>query len=417
MEIHPRTEALTDHALPLLPYLLGQEAPGLLQAALGPVGQELTAFAIRQVSWRPGRSLTVEARASVRDQSGREFTETFILATGDEAPAGGAMLLARDGASVAVWRMAADPHLPGLSVAMNPALVGDLLRQLGVEPGPVSLTVRAYRPGRRAVIEVRSGAVRVFMKVVRPAKVEALQVRHRLALGALPVPRSHGWSEAMGIVVLESMPGHTLRDTLENRDLQLPPAHEVLALLQHVPDPGDGIGGSQLRQGARFHRTLLRRLMPELAPRLDRLVKGITSYQPPVPVVPLHGDFYESQLMVRDGRVTGLLDIDTVGPGPLGDDHANFIGHLACWQLASKEPGRVRDYARELLAISDAVVPPPLLRNRIAAAILGLATGPFRVQSPNWPAETEQRIALAEEWLASAENVHKRILTAASRAS
>jgi hypothetical protein len=34
--------------------------------------------------------------------------------------------------------------------------------------------------------------------------------------------------------------------------------------------------------------------------------------------------------------------------------------------------------------------------------ILSLATGPFRVQSADWPEETAQRVSLASMWAASA---------------
>ena len=40
------------------------------------------------------------------------------------------------------------------------------------------------------------------------------------------------------------------------------------------------------------------------------------------------------------------------------------------------------------------------LRPRIAAAVLGLATGPFRVQVPGWAEVTRDRIELAARWLA-----------------
>jgi len=48
------------------------------------------------------------------------------------------------------------------------------------------------------------------------------------------------------------------------------------------------------------------------------------------------------------------------------------------------------------------VTDPVSLRLRTAAVVLGLATGPFRVQEANWPAVTERRIALSEEWVLSA---------------
>ena len=57
-------------------------------------------------------------------------------------------------------------------------------------------------------------------------------------------------------------------------------------------------------------------------PRLDALVRaireGLASLEQRMDMRPhdvVHGDFYEAQVFVRDGRVVGLLDIDTVGPG------------------------------------------------------------------------------------------------------
>jgi hypothetical protein len=41
----------------------------------------------------------------------------------------------------------------------------------------------------------------------------------------------------------------------------------------------------------------------------------------------------------------------------------------------------------------------------VADVVLGLATGPFRVLEPDWPATTDARIALAERWAASARRV------------
>ena len=34
----------------------------------------------------------------------------------------------------------------------------------------------------------------------------------------------------------------------------------------------------------------------------------------------------------------------------------------------------------------------------MAAVLVGLATGPFRVQQTQWPEGTADRLALAEEW-------------------
>jgi hypothetical protein len=36
----------------------------------------------------------------------------------------------------------------------------------------------------------------------------------------------------------------------------------------------------------------------------------------------------------------------------------------------------------------------------VAAAVLGLATGPFRVQQAGWRQHTQARLRLAEQWAA-----------------
>jgi hypothetical protein len=57
---------------------------------------------------------------------------------------------------IAVWRFPHDPYLPGLATAFDPAAVARLLRGYRLGDQQVRLTVRAYRPRRRAVIEASS---------------------------------------------------------------------------------------------------------------------------------------------------------------------------------------------------------------------------------------------------------------------
>jgi aminoglycoside phosphotransferase (APT) family kinase protein len=118
------------------------------------------------------------------------------------------------------------------------------------------------------------------------------------------------------------------------------------------------------------------------------------------PVVPVHGDFYEGQLLAADGQVTGLIDVDTAGRGHRIDEWATLLAHLSVLALHMARPGPVRRYGAALLAATEAVHPREQLRPRIAAAVLGLATGPFRVQQDRWAEHTRARIGLAEQWLA-----------------
>ena len=58
----------------------------------------------------------------------------------------------------------------------------------------------------------------------------------------------------------------------------------------------------------------------------------------------------------------------------------------------------------------DSWVDPIDLRRRVAAVIIGLATGPFRVQVETWPTEVRRRLDLAERWVESADRVDKKSL-------
>ncbi len=51
---------------------------------------------------------------------------------------------------------------------------------------------------------------------------------------------------------------------------------------------------------------------------------------------------------------------------------------------------------------------PADLRYRVAAVVLSLATGPYRVQEPAWEQATRDRLDLAEQWLVSARAVARR---------
>jgi hypothetical protein len=101
-----------------------------------------------------------------------------------------------------------------------------------------------------------------------------------------------------------------------------------------------------------------------------------------------------------DGRITGLLDLDDVGIGAAADDLGNLLGHAATMALISSDaPGLRRWMAGvdELTRLGG--VDRDEVARRGAAAVLSLATGPFRVREDGWQQATVERIALAESVL------------------
>ena len=120
----------------------------------------------------------------------------------------------------------------------------------------------------------------------------------------------------------------------------------------------------------------------------------------PAPDVPCHGDLHEAQLLVDGDRVTGLLDVDAVGPGRRADDLACLLGHATV--LAQLEPGHrttTTALAARWRAAFERTVDPDDLRARVAGVIVSLATGPHRVQQRDWQDATRARLDLAEQWL------------------
>jgi Ser/Thr protein kinase RdoA (MazF antagonist) len=139
--------------------------------------------------------------------------------------------------------------------------------------------------------------------------------------------------------------------------------------------------------------------MPALERRLRWMVGHIEAGLRPIPPgdEPTHGDFHEGQLHVMGGRVCGMLDIDTAGPGSRADDLACLVAHLSTVQrMNHQQAARVHALIRGWVPVFDTRVDATELRLRAAAVIISLATGPFRSQEPNWQKETIKIVDAAE---------------------
>lgn len=413
MTISPSRPALAALSIPETAYdawspdlqlLLGNEAEGPLHALVETAAGELLSFRPRQVNHQPApstgtSSTVVQYAAQVRWSGEQVASETLVMATGGRIPRHAAVLDG-DGVRLGIWRWPYDPDLPGLASAVDADTVSALLADLGMGGGNVRLTVRAYRPGRRAVIEASGPHGRVFLKVVRPHRVEALHAQHRLLARHLPVPHGYGYS-AEGILVLQALQGRSLRSALTGGPVPLPSAPALQRLLDLLPTaladgqrPGDHLGR------AAHYADVVACCLPDERARLDELTRRYARLEAgDQPLVAVHGDFYEGQILVDGGRVTGLLDVDTAGAGHRIDEWATMLAHLSVLGLLHPKARRIKRYGAEMLAELETRYPAGELRPRISAAVLGLATGPFRVLLPRWPEQTRRRIALAEQWL------------------
>ncbi len=401
-----------------LTLLTGATAGELMTAVLAPAGGRLLRWSPRQVDHRPGRRTTVSYAARVRWPDGSVTDETLGASSGT-LPDGVARL--SDGTTeIGMWRFPFDPDLPALAAACDHERMRLLAVDLGLtgrgrvasDPdgptgGPrvgVHLEIRSYRPRRRAVVEVRCPGGAVFVKVVRPDAARDLFERHRDALAAgCPVPPPLGWTDD-GMVVLAALPGRTLRELLTGSGAVELDIGGVIDLLDALPITW-GIGQRRRTWGQRapYYAEIIAAAAPNLAGRARAIAAAVGHDAPESPVGPAHGDFYETQLMISSGRVSGLLDIDTAGRGERLDDAGCLLAHLAV--LAQLHPGRaatINPLGLRLQRRFGENLDPSALARRAAAVTLSLATGPHRVQERSWPARTARRLALAERWLDNA---------------
>jgi len=393
-----------------LALLTGPDVEDLLSAALATTDEELVEWRVRQVDHRPGASTTVSYDARVRAPSG-ESDQVLGASTGLKgvAAASGVLALSDGTTEVAVWRFPLDPGLPALATAMDETAVRALLTSYGVAQGPVTLRVRAYRPRRRAVVEVQAPGCTLFLKVLRPKKVSELHDRHRLLHGAgLPVPRSLGWSDD-GLLVLEGLSGATLRACLRGGGAQAPDGAALVALLDRFPPEVCALPARKSWSDEVSHYAgVIGSALPVEADRCrqlaDRVVTGAAAGSANDPT---HGDFYESQVLLDgDSRISGLLDVDTAGPGRRADDLACLLAHVGV--LAQMEPSHraaTKALGSRWLGAFERRVDPADLRVRVAGVVVSLATGPHRVQEQGWQGATGARLDLAEQWLDSADRL------------
>jgi hypothetical protein len=394
--------AVADPLLPAAPFLTSAAAFDVLATAVTAAGGRLLACAPVHVHYRPGHELVVRYRADVAGSDGTPERQTLLAGTAVGGPHAGTLHVTTEdeALTVGVWRWPFDPVLPGLATAVTGHLAGRFLGE-HMSP-PLSPEVVVYRPTERAVVRITDASGRrAYVKVVPPATVAGLVARHE-ALGNadLPVPRVVASDAAAGLVALSEVVGPTLRELVKGDRGGWPPAAEFLELRRRLARAAtDAPARPTRRADAIAHAAMLATVLPAARAQLDHVTEpwrlGAINSGPPVTV---HGDLHEAQVIIGDGRITGLLDVDEVGPGDPLDDLATVLGHMRYRQVTTADRGvssRIAAYADSLRAGFVDEVAPAELDASTAAVLIGLATGPFRVQMEGWQAATTDVLDVA----------------------
>lgn len=385
--------------------LEGPKAIDVLAVPVGRAGARLDGLRLRSVHHRPPRSSSWVYDATVT--VGHDSSEVVLVAHTDRDPPVHAVPSVTVGdTALTVWRFPHDPYLPGLASAVHAGRVRELLDALGGPAGSVALHTRAYRPSRRAVVEVAVGGVDapratvLYLKVLAGKRAAEVAAVHRTLDGLLPVPRVIGVASRQGIVAFEALRGDTLRTVLETGgDRDLPPVDAVVGLSQAIA----ASGLRTARDPRAFadptrHVAILTTLVPDQAARIAQVAAAVAGLDGPA--VPVHGDLHDGQILVADGNVVGLLDLDGAGMGLLAEDAGSLIARLELFAARRALPAavatRAGDYAGAVREAYAHLVGAQAVRLATAGAWLALATGPHRAQDPGWDEATRGRIARAE---------------------
>ena len=406
------------------------EGPGMsepLAAVLRPLGLAVLAWEHLRSHHRPGAGISAlyrveavpragfagTARASLHLQVGATTTR-FTAVAGHTT-----VKRVADSTPVQLWVHPRDPVLPGLPWATSAEAVTRDLFGTGTGTGTsagtgtgtgtaASLKLVAYRPLRRAVIRGTFQGSTAYLKVLQPGQADSLRQRLEFTAAAgLPVPplltAGAGADPAAGTVLaVGALPGRPL-----HRELGAPgPGFDpraLLELLAGLPPAALGLP----RRPAWAERVVdyaagAAVALPGHSERIIRCAGNIDAAvhtADPGPVVPTHGDFHGGNLLSIPGqagqRISGLLDVDALGPGHRVDDLACFLGHLQV--LAALNPGRpgLQPSAERCAQVFAGAVDPAALFARSAAVALTLVAG----ATARGAAAGELALAAAEELL------------------
>ena len=384
---------LDDRALPAARHLAGDHAIDVLRIPVEAAGGVIESLRTAHVQYRPGSDAIVRYTAQVSWNGAPPVRETFAAATTLWGPLPGTAVVAAETADgpleIGVWRWPFDPVLTGLADVVDRRRMAAMVNR---DPADVTVEVVAYRPTERVVVAVRDPHHGdLFVKVVPPSCTDAIGRRH-LALreAGVPAPALVDLDRDRGIVVTEAIVGPTLRDLVKSDAPGWPETSEFDQLADRLSAVDLDLAGpaSRVTDGV-LHARMLAAVLPRLRDRFHTLADRFESAGAAPADGVVHGDLHEGQMVVHDGRVVGLFDLDDVGTGASIDDRANLVARLeyrAVVDAAGDRRRRTRllDYGAGLRTSAVERHGAATFDLHVAACLVGLATGPFRLQGDGW---------------------------------
>jgi hypothetical protein len=241
--------------------------------------------------------------------------------------------------------------------------------------------------------------------VLREASFGPTLERHEiLSRAGIPAPVVAG-ATADYLMVLQPMVGRPLAHAIFDEAIPCT-AENMITILDAMPPQVVALPRRPpWTDAVSVYAEMIIASLPDLRPSIRWLVGEITTGLAGVPLghEATHGDFHEGQIFVAGGMITGLGDVDTIGPGRRADDLACMIAHLSTVQrMSAEQAAGLTRLINIWMRVFDARVDPRELRLRAAAVIISLATGPYRAQDADWQPETRRMVAAAVALVRSA---------------
>jgi Ser/Thr protein kinase RdoA (MazF antagonist) len=237
---------------------------------------------------------------------------------------------------------------------------------------------------------------------VAPSSLPALVNRHRAAtIAGVPVPVVRDTFEDLGIAVFEELTGPLLKDQIKAGRPEWPQVDDFDRLAEQFAqiEPHLAVVPSRVAHGV-LHAQMLRTIGGLDGGQLGRLTDAFVAFDSDVELQTIHGDLHEGQIVVDGRRIAGVLDLDDLGTGSPLEERANLLGFLRYRAITlPAHRTRITDYADQLRRNGATRHDQRELDIATAAVLVGLATGPFRIQQTGWRDTVSTLIAHAESHL------------------
>ncbi|USR79110.1 aminoglycoside phosphotransferase family protein [Arcanobacterium pinnipediorum] len=402
------------HEARVLSVLTSAEASQMLSVALAHRGV-VRSWNVHAIHHRPGAGVSVGYSVVLDEDLGAgawKRRDTYIVATSGKIDeerlidVEGRTLSWQD-VRVHVWEHPYDPQLPALERACDQQLVQEWMGE------EVDIELVSYRPTRRAVVKIlpHRSEHPIFGKVVEPRQVSGVVSRMQmLERAGVPAPRLVRFDE-QGLVVSSALPGMPLNKVYasvvpENLARMRTVLDSLAQTLDSLPLVSLGLPARPAWADRCEHYAQAAAIaLPEHEQRATRLahqIREILSSADMGPVQPTHGDFYEANIFIdpRSGQVSGILDVDNLGPGYRVHDWGCLLGHMSVLGgLAPKTYQHIDQLLADWTGRIACRVEPEVLGACAAGVVLSLVSGARRSRRKNWQAQALYRLGVAEQWL------------------